>query len=378
MNKTFIGSLVARFLESYDAPAKDKIWREHSVTFQRFWSSKVLAQGTGIIPDDECDVVIRILDRHGKGNTKKSEAVARTMVPQKVWRKLFNSLHTDPRLALLVDSVLKETNLERKADLINDLYVANKGRKNHLTGRTATTINALLAAYDPVNNLASVSLTHRKKQLDYLGLKLPFDWDQASHGQLVVQSNALLCKETRNLGIDGTARTLGAFWYSKPVKELWMSRETRRNRNGIDKNIRLTSSSEIHQLDYKIQTKAKIIKARKLEAQLLSDYQFWLLKQGRQLQSIKYGALQCDAYESGPRNLIEAKCSSNREYIRMAVGQLMDYSFQGRKRFGNPNLAILLPNEPSSDVFDWLESMNIKLVWREKKKFKDNANGLFV
>lgn len=221
MNKTVTDDLVAQFLDVYNAQGKDTIWRQHSATFRHFWSNKVLASGTRPISDNECDVVIQILDRHGKGNTKESEAVARTMVPQNVWRKLFNSLHIDKNLGLLVDSILQENNLKRKAALIDKLYVDNEGRKNRLTGESGSTINALLAAYDPVKNLSSVSLKHRKMQMDFLGLKIPTDWDLASIGQRIVQSNVILCKKTRELGIHGTARTLGGFWYFGPVKELW-------------------------------------------------------------------------------------------------------------------------------------------------------------
>jgi len=117
-----MAGLVVKFLESYDASDKDAIWQQHSATFRRFWSDQVLAKGTGVISDDVCDVVIRILDYHAKGKTKESEAVARTMVTQNAWRKLFNNLHTDQRLASLVDSSLKETNLERKAALLDELY----------------------------------------------------------------------------------------------------------------------------------------------------------------------------------------------------------------------------------------------------------------
>ena len=67
MNKA-LKDLVAKFLESYDAPAKDAIWQQHSATFRRFWSDRVLAKGTGTIPDDVCDEVIRILDSHGKAS----------------------------------------------------------------------------------------------------------------------------------------------------------------------------------------------------------------------------------------------------------------------------------------------------------------------
>jgi hypothetical protein len=226
MNKSSMDGLVARFLESYDAPAKDATWQQHSATFRHFWSDQVLAKGTNNISDDACDVVIRILDYTGKGNTRQSESVARTMVPQGVWRRLFNGLHTDQKLASLVDSSLKETDLERKINLLNELHAANERNKNRLTGESATVINALLAAYDPVNNLTVVSLNHRKTQMDFLQLKLSFDWDRASFGERIVKSNMLLREGTRALGLKGTARTLSIFWYYSPVMELWKPEDT--------------------------------------------------------------------------------------------------------------------------------------------------------
>jgi hypothetical protein len=36
MNKALMDGLAAKFLESYDAPAKDAIWQQHSATFRRF------------------------------------------------------------------------------------------------------------------------------------------------------------------------------------------------------------------------------------------------------------------------------------------------------------------------------------------------------
>lgn len=219
MTKALLEVLATKFLESYDVPAKDAIWQQHSATFRRFWSGQVMVKGTGTIPDDACDVVIQILDRTGKGNTKESEVVAKTMVPQGSWRRLFNGFHTDQKLASLVDSIFKETDLERKATLLDELYVVNEGNKNRLTGESASAINALLAAYDPVNNLSAVSLNHRKSQMAFL--KLPFDWERMSFGQQIVQSNLLLCEATRALGITGTARTQTRFLYFRPVMELW-------------------------------------------------------------------------------------------------------------------------------------------------------------
>ena len=43
--------------------------------------------------------IIRILDRNGKGNTKNSEAVAKAMIPQGAWRRMFNEFHSNRELA---------------------------------------------------------------------------------------------------------------------------------------------------------------------------------------------------------------------------------------------------------------------------------------
>lgn len=243
MNKRAIAELVPQYLQSYDAVGKDKIWQRHSATFRQFWNEQVMAGDGGTIPDETCDEVIRILDRNGKGNTKQSEAVAKAMVPQNVWRMLFNSLRADKKLARLVDSVLKESAVERRAGLIDELYAANAGRKNWLTGESGNVLNAMLAAYDPVENLSFISLTGRKAQLDALGVKLPFDWERGSFGQRIAHSNVLLRQETRALGIDGSARTQSCFWWFSGVKELWNQEDTIQR---TDKAVTVTVPKEEH------------------------------------------------------------------------------------------------------------------------------------
>jgi len=114
MNKGLVQELVSTFVQSYDSAAKDRIWQKQSADFRRFWSEQVLAPGKEIISDDDCDAIIRILDYCGKGKTKGSEVVAKVMVPQNVWRKLFNILHSDKKLASLVDSIFKEATLIAK------------------------------------------------------------------------------------------------------------------------------------------------------------------------------------------------------------------------------------------------------------------------
>ncbi len=238
MKKPLIAALIPKFLEVYDSAAKDAIWQQHSAAFRRFWSEQVISEENGIIPDEACDAIIRILDRQGKGNTKESEAVAGgMMMPQNAWRKLFNSLHTDRKLARLVDSIFRENDAARKAALIDELYAANKERKNRLTGESGNVLDSMLAAYDPVENLAVVSLNDRKAQMNFLELRLAFGWDNASSGIRIVQSNELLREGTRALGIDGTARTLSCFWYFGPVKELWKPEDTVKR---TDKEVTVT------------------------------------------------------------------------------------------------------------------------------------------
>ncbi len=221
-----MAGLIATFRQTYDAAAKDDVWRRHSVAFRRFWCEKVLSHDPGPISNDECDAVIRILDVNGKGNTEGSEAVARVLTPQNVWRTLFNAFHTNRELATLVNSVFEKNELHERAAFIDHLHAYNKDNKNRLTGENATVLNVLLAAYDPVENLSVVSLNDRKSQIDFLKLQLPFDWRNASFGQRVAQSNALIRKATHDLGLEGTARTLSCFWYSEPVKKLWKPHET--------------------------------------------------------------------------------------------------------------------------------------------------------
>jgi len=93
---------------------------------------------------------------------------------------------------------------------------------------------------------------------------------------------------------------------------------------------------------------------------------------------LKYGRIECDAWEEERQNLIEAKGSTSREDIRMAVGQLFDYAFQRKEGLKQPHKAILLPAEPARDSVEWLEPLGIKIIWRRGRSFLDNANGQFT
>jgi hypothetical protein len=166
-------------------------------------------------------------------------------------------------------------------------------------------------------------------------------------------------------------------WMERKLAEK-ASANNRRVGNAKKMDAHLANLAHEHELEYEVRTRRKILLAKKTEAELVNRYRQWLEDQQRKLLLVKYKNLRCDAYEEERGNLIEAKCSAEREYIRMAVGQLLDYAYLGRERLGKPNMAILLPERPDSKSVEWLSELNISLVWKEKGVFLDNANGRFT
>lgn len=219
-------TLVNGFSDAYDAAAMDAIWRQQSEIFHAFWNDRVMSDDGADIPDVDCDPVIAILDRNAKGNTKGSEAVARAMVPQGAWRRLFNEFHTNKPLRSLFTQLLTETDPGRKAQLIDELYRVNKDQKNNLTGPSGNAVCAFLAGHDPFNNVSVISLKDRRTIIEYFGFSVPFDWATASIGTRIVVTNGVLLEGLRALGLEGSARTLSRFCYYPPVRALWKGEHT--------------------------------------------------------------------------------------------------------------------------------------------------------
>lgn len=111
----------------------------------------------------------------------------------------------------------------------------------------------------------------------------------------------------------------------------------------------------------------------------MEEYRAWLARGDRTSVAYDCGGLLCDGSEKARRNLIEAKSSISREHIRMAVGQLLDYAHRMRRKFDRLHHAILLPERPHRDILQWLESINIWVIWQTKKgQYLDNAKGRFT
>jgi hypothetical protein len=125
MNQGAIADLFAEFLRGYDAEAKDALWQQQSKAFREFWISRVIGGGSGELADSEIDEIVRILDRNAKGNTKASEAVARAMIAQGAWRRIFNQIKKNPKLAGSLNEIFLERDKAKRAAAIDQLFPTN-------------------------------------------------------------------------------------------------------------------------------------------------------------------------------------------------------------------------------------------------------------
>jgi len=85
--------------------------------------------------------------------------------------------------------------------------------------------------------------------------------------------------------------------------------------------------------------------------------------------------LYADVFDKTRNNIVEAKGSGTRSAVRMAIGQLADYS-----RFIDTDAArgVLLPERPRPDLEALLGSVGVFAVWPDGATFADNAGGRFV
>jgi hypothetical protein len=221
MTNTNFAYFIPEFEGLYDSAQKEKIWAELSAQFKDFWVGRIMADDSDSISDEDCDKIIRILDRNGKGNNKNTEAIARAMVSQGAWRRLFNELHKNKKLGAAVNKILTEEDAKLKAQYIDELYSMEEAKKIYLTGKSGNTISVFLAAFNPFVNLSIISLKDRKLLLECLESPYSVGFDEESIGEKIVNSNKVIFDALSNSGVKGNARKISVYCYYAPVKELW-------------------------------------------------------------------------------------------------------------------------------------------------------------
>jgi hypothetical protein len=99
------------------------------------------------------------------------------------------------------------------------------------------------------------------------------------------------------------------------------------------------------------------------EATLVDEYVSWIGEDVRFGHNyIREAKLFVDLFDQTHWQLLEAKVKTNREIIRMAIGQLRDYKryYQGR----HPSLAVLLSSRPTASCIKLLTDNRIAAIWR--------------
>ena len=84
--------------------------------------------------------------------------------------------------------------------------------------------------------------------------------------------------------------------------------------------------------------------------------------------------LRNDIYDKNLQALIEAKGSTDRDSIRMALGQVLDY----RRACAPTWCGVLLPSKPDQDLIDLLARSQIATIWETSSGFRDSVNGALV
>lgn len=116
------------------------------------------------------------------------------------------------------------------------------------------------------------------------------------------------------------------------------------------------------------------------EGRLVAAYASWRrARAGRdvlvrhELRTPAGGVLLTDAFDTAKKVLLEAKATTERPAIRMAIGQLLDYSLWAPK---HKSLAILVPRMPSDDLIKVAALAKIEVVWQlPSGDFDDTAGG---
>lgn len=223
MENEKISQFFNEFIKSYDKEKTLVVWNEKSKQFRDFWNGCILNEEKKLLNESEVDQIIRILDRKAKGNTKNDVAVANVMIPQGVWRRMFNEIKQNKELQEILNNIFVSED-DKIQSFIDKLYKVNEGKKNSLTGKSANAINTMLFAFSPQKYLAVVSLNDRKKVIDFFKFENGPDFEKDNIGKKVFFSNKAIIEGFKNLGIEATPRIISEFLYLS-LKDYWKKDE---------------------------------------------------------------------------------------------------------------------------------------------------------
>lgn len=111
----------------------------------------------------------------------------------------------------------------------------------------------------------------------------------------------------------------------------------------------------------------------RLEFQLQRDFGTWLARAGHEpkLMRLPVGTswVEPDLYIPSKPWIVEAKRSSGREYVRTAIGQVLDYAHLAQRASIEAAPMLLFPGRPAQDLVELVDSLGILLSYRRDDGF---------
>jgi hypothetical protein len=116
------------------------------------------------------------------------------------------------------------------------------------------------------------------------------------------------------------------------------------------------------------------------EFKLQNEFGLFLLSHGYKVLSYEFkfpemsGTLKPDFWIEDLEMIVEAKPSTSREHVRLAIGQVLDYVHLAAQLGLNMKPAILLPGIPPNDLVELLKELGIKLIYKKDTTFNFPVN----
>ena len=111
------------------------------------------------------------------------------------------------------------------------------------------------------------------------------------------------------------------------------------------------------------------------EMKLQNAYGIWLIAQNKVVEYLPFRltsgvVVRPDLYNKTDGQIIEAKKSNGREYVRTAIGQVLDYQYNLKKLKNiDTKPVILLPACPEQDLVDLCSNLGIGVVFQDGADF---------